>query len=424
MDEDFPDPDFSFVMGPTTEQLGQLGRDLHDDETTLQNHADDASGNARGHRADAAVGTVHTARKSTAAAGDLNTLSGTALSSARGAAQRYMDAVTNGPVPAQLTDVIGQKEIVSNAKKKMEYLGTSKSQQDYQDALNKLSTMRSIRQQAKETLEAQDRQIAGVARTAAATANAGAPDVPYSGPGYAPPAPAKPGGSGSGAPGGGGGGKAGAAGGKPGGGGGSSSDKSGTGTGKEQTGQGQGSGQQGAGQQPGQQPQGQQPQVQPQAGSPAGGKGGGGLSDPSHDSKNDHHSLGGPGMAGAVGGLGAGAAGAAAAKPAAAGMSKDGLQTNSNVNGRVNLAAAAPGGAAAAKQAAGGTPRGAGGGGMPMMPMMPNGGAAQPKRDQKRIVQDESNAELHGINAMADAVKGGTILRNEIDLSEPEKPGQ
>lgn len=419
--DDFPDPDFSFVMGPTPAALSQLGRDFSDLETKLDGHANAVRGQAKGKRVDDNTGRIHVGSQGVRNAAALATAGGVALNAAKGAAQRYMDTVMGGPVPAQYVDVVYQRDVVvPAAKQKMMDEATSASAREFQDETNKLATMRSIRQGAKEVLELQDKQIAAAAQSAHGSVPkpAASGDMPQEGghsSGSAAPGSAAAGGGKGGAP---------SQGGVPG-----SSNKAGTGAGKgdedgqQSQGQGQGQGQPGQ-QQQGQQPQpgqGQQPQTQPQSGAPGMGKDAA-LSDPTHDSDSGRHRSGIPGALGAVGGMGGAAAGAGAAKPAANGVTKDGLVTNSNVSGKVNLSAAAPG-SGPVKQA-GGVPRAAAGGGMPMMPpVMPQVNGTAPKRNPERIVSDVDPG-LHGLNQVLDAVRGGTILRNEFDPTDPPKSPQ
>lgn len=103
--------------------------------------------------------------------------------------------------------------------------------------------------------------------------------------------------------------------------------------------------------------------------------------------------------------------------PATSGESRTGMQTAANVTGRsggdakVNLSAGDA--RNAASTASGTTP--ARGGGMPVSPAMgaPGGAGGAQKKATEKIVQSESEAQMHGINAVSAAVRGGTILRRD-----------
>lgn len=132
--------------------------------------------------------------------------------------------------------------------------------------------------------------------------------------------------------------------------------------------------------------------------------------------RTDFSDLAGPAAAGIAAGTFPVAAAAAVPPPMVGGTSVDGLRTATDVSGgpaKVNLSG---GGATnATSTAAGADAAGRSmGAGMPMMPQVPmTGGAAPSAKERKTVLLNETEAELHGINAMAEAVRGGTILRRD-----------
>lgn len=400
---DFADPDFTFQRSGWGTSTGKLGDGLGRIASGVRTQNVEINANSRGKATDRSIEKTTNGHKKLDAQSDILAAAAKAFSEMQCAADDYdRDAPT-------LAEVQTAERDMQRARKKMQETQSSSSEKDFKGAQKNLRDLRAKRSAARGELEAGDKRIATKLKALVPNSHKdheqsgdryGAADendtVPSRHGTSAPPATHTSSGP--------------VPGGK------SEPSLHGPGTNKAvddlMNKQRQG--------QPVQMPpQQQQPAAQQPTGpvgtptSPTKGGSSNPLSD--RDKDRDRHSST-PGLAAAAAVTPSSTSTSTAPPPATSGESKTGMQTGANVTGRsdarVNLSA---GNATNATATAPGATPTTSRGGMPMAPMMgaPGGANGTQRKQTERIIQSESEAELHGINAVDDAVPGGTILQRD-----------